>query len=338
MMKKSVIVTTLLAARCFHGHAKEIKISEVKRTEIKPEDADGSLQWLVQSGIFQVPEKKEGGSRRAQQKRSNSHIRGLKKDGGKKHSKNKDDISYVDDYFQTNDFDDIIVEDDDTVLDDVSYSGERVYVLEGFLDKRHVGDPIYVNSNAPDNLDPGNVHIFVDAPLHDYTGVDYKPLIGLAQGSCTRTDSEGMGVCQFTFEMMESSTVVASFTAEGPVRGDINGDTLIVTGGLGELDDVSGEITLWTATLDETISPPNVLAPVEGLDFLNDGDGYYMLAQLSLFYDPGFDDIFVPTDIDSPEGYDINDYLSSDETDDVLIDDWAMDDVWLVDDDAFYTD
>ena len=71
---------------------------------------------------------------------------------------------------------------------------------------------------------------------------------------------------------------MASFTAEGPVENGVS-SLLTVTGGLGELEGVSGEVYLEAAYIDTTYRPATAVAD-SNLDFLEEAEGYLMNAYL----------------------------------------------------------
>lgn len=179
--------------------------------------------------------------------------------------------------------DDMVVgaEDDDIFLN----FGEIPYSIEGFIDTRNVDPPIFADPSNPDSFAAGNVQLFVDTPLWEIDGIEASALIGLVQGTCTRTDPgapgdfdyEGSGVCSLTFEAIVGEEIVASFTAEGRVLNPDNAmgreSVLTVKGGLGEFAGVSGEILLFPASLDTSVTPPFPNLD-SSLDFLNVFDGY----------------------------------------------------------------
>ena len=117
--------------------------------------------------------------------------------------------------------DDFFVVFDDNILD-----GEINVGFEAFVDTRNAGPPIFVDSSAPDQFQPGTVYVYADVPIQSFRFVDTLPMVGIVQGTCTRTDPdfedaevfEGKGVCQLTYELFDGNTVVASFQAEGTVQ------------------------------------------------------------------------------------------------------------------------
>lgn len=178
-------------------------------------------------------------------------------------------------------------------LDDDYYNGgggEIIYYINAFFDTREVGPPIYPDPSTPDEFGAGNVNLYSDAPLWDLFSIGASALIGLVQGTCTRTDPndvdsleyEGDGICSFTFEALSGSDVVASFTAEGTVKnaGDnYESSILVIKGGLGQFSGISGEVYLDTAYLDFDFSPPQAIYD-DQIDFLASPDGYLMYGTI----------------------------------------------------------
>eukprot|EP00934_Nitzschia_sp_Nitz4_P005807 Nitzschia sp. Nitz4//scaffold71_size96697//70465//73240//NITZ4_004704-RA/size96697-processed-gene-0.13-mRNA-1//1//CDS//3329557274//5797//frame0 len=170
-----------------------------------------------------------------------------------------------------------------------STSSENVYEIQGFIDTRNTDAPIYVDPENPDEYASGTVFTYVDTPIWEFDGVNTSALIGLVQGSCTRTDDSddavfaGTAYCTLTMEALLGSEVVASLTAEGTVVNEDNADSLIstltVTSGLGEFAGISGWIFLFSAFLD-TSSNPNIPVPDSSLDFLSETDGFVMYGVL----------------------------------------------------------
>jgi hypothetical protein len=224
--------------------------------------------------------------------------------------------------------------------DDFISSGEQKYVFSAFMDTRNV-QPVYVDPQFPDEYETGTVYPYADVLLQDPFAIDASPLLGIVQGTCTRTngnftdESEGRGFCQLTFEMLDVDTVVASFTAEGPIlNDDIVDSTLTVTGGLGELHGVSGKVLLYSSFLDYTLSPP-VMVPDDTVDVLAGGDGYTMYAELSVLFNPDFAD-WIPVD----DQFTVDDFYATDDyfqDDYISFDDFSFDDI-LSFDDIFLTD
>lgn len=177
--------------------------------------------------------------------------------------------------------DDLLTGDDDVLL----AFGEIPYEIEGFIDVRNVDPPIFADPSDPNTFAAGNVQLYVDTPMWEIDGVEASALIGLVQGTCTRTDPadegdvdyEGSGVCSLTFEAIVGDEIVASFTAEGRVINPDNSlgrqSILTIKGGLGEFAGVSGEIILQPATLDVDSTPPFPSLD-DSLDFFNVMDGY----------------------------------------------------------------
>ncbi len=132
-----------------------------------------------------------------------------------------DDQVFFDDAFADDAIDDFYVVFDDNILD-----GEINVGFVAFVDTRNAGPPIFVDSSAPDQFQPGTVYVYADVPIQSFRFVDTLPMVGIVQGTCTRTDPdfedaevfEGKGVCQLTYELFDGNTVVASFQAEGTVQ------------------------------------------------------------------------------------------------------------------------
>jgi hypothetical protein len=181
--------------------------------------------------------------------------------------------------------DDIFSGFDDDIFGGIGEPFE--YYIQGFVDTRDVGSPIYPNPSAPDDFAAGNVNLYSDTLLWDVENVGVSALLGLVQGTCTRTDPndvdsseyEGSGVCSFTFEALFGSDVVASFTAEGTVMNGA-GAQLVIKGGVGQFSGVSGEVFLETAFLDFDFSPP-LAQPDPTIDFLASPDGYIMYGYIN---------------------------------------------------------
>jgi hypothetical protein len=188
--------------------------------------------------------------------------------------------------------------------------GEQELFLEAFQDSRFLAPPILIGANVTDEFLPGTVILFNDAPVHHLDFVDGGSLLGIVQGTCTRTDRSvpisfdytGEGVCQLTYEVLEGSHVVASFIAEGAVDNTIDGSVLTVTGGLGELEGVTGIVTLQAATLNSATTPPTVM-PDGTLDFLSEVDGYYMTAELYVNFDVSFAVGDIPDDMEMGDDF-----------------------------------
>ena len=226
---------------------------------------------------------------------------------------------------------------DDTVSGG-GVGGEIIYLVDGFIDTRQVGPPIYANPNSPNEFAAGNVNLYADTPLWSLDGIGASALIGLVQGTCTRTDPnpatsaayEGHGFCTFTFEALSGSEVVASFTAEGTVQNpsDLQSSVLAIKGGLGQFEGISGEVYLDAATLDTTTTPPQALYDPSA-DFLADVDGYLMLAYI--YSDVRIDllgDDFVTDDVFVDDMVFVDDVVAGD---DVAVDDMFIDDAFLDD-------
>jgi hypothetical protein len=178
---------------------------------------------------------------------------------------------------------------DDDYGDDL-YVGDGLYLVNAFQDSRFDDPPIAPDPTNPDEAAAGTVYLFKDTPIQNKTAIDESGLLGFAQGSCTRTqnflqvpenDMNGKSYCQFTYEFIDNSgTRYASFTAEGAGQG--NFASLTVTGGLGELDGVSGIVELYVAMLDFSSSPPLLIRDESANDFLAFVDGYDMYAYLHI--------------------------------------------------------
>jgi hypothetical protein len=169
----------------------------------------------------------------------------------------------------------------------------RLITISGaFQDARFVAEPVYVDPALEDEFQAGTVYLYVDAGIQDGSvGIDVQPtILGSVQGTCTRTDPNpsdsfeylGKAICQFNYEFFDNAVLVASFSASGPVANGFS-NILAITGGLGDLEGVSGEVYLEAATVDLTFSPAMAAAD-PSLDFLADADGYLMTA--FLYTDP----------------------------------------------------
>lgn len=160
--------------------------------------------------------------------------------------------------------------------------------MNAFQDSRESADPIVPDFTDPDEFAAGTVYLFKDAPLQNKTAIDASGLLGLAQGTCTRTQDpqapgstgmDGKSYCQFTYEFIdEDGSTYASFTAEGAGQGNFT--SLTVTGGLGELDGVSGTVDLYVAMLDFSTMPPMLIQDGDANDLLAFVTGYDMYAYL----------------------------------------------------------
>ena len=254
-------------------------------------------------------------------------------------------VFLADDYIPG--YDDYIIGADDSI-NGGDVAGEIIYLVEGFIDTRLVGPPIYANPSTPNEFAAGNVNLYADTPLWTLDGIGASALIGLVQGTCTRTDPnnansaayEGHGFCSWTFEALSGSQVVASFTAEGTVQNPSNAQSSVLTikGGLGQFAGISGEVYLDTAVLDTSTSPPQALYDPNA-DFLSEPDGYLMLAYI--YSDVRIDllgDDFVTDDafIDDTVFLDdlfVDDTIGGNDTniDDQFIDDQFIDDAFLDD-------
>jgi hypothetical protein len=186
-----------------------------------------------------------------------------------------------------------------------------MYTIEAFMDTRGLAPPIYPDANEPDDFGTGNINVYTDTMLWELDAIGASALIGLVQGTCTRTDPnepsspdyEGRGWCTLTFEALIGTElgqeVVASFTATGSVLNHNNtnfeSSVLSITGGLGQFAGISGEIYLDTATLDLDQSPAKASYD-PSIDFLNSPDGYIMFGFL---YSDVRIDMLEPTD-DAP--------------------------------------
>lgn len=168
------------------------------------------------------------------------------------------------------------------------YVGDGLYVVSAFQDSRFNDLPIVPDPVNPDEAAAGTVYLFKDAPLQNKTVIDESGFLGLTQGTCTRTQNfqqpagngtDGKSYCQFTYEFIDNfGTTYASFTAEGVGQGHFA--SLTVTGGIGELEGVSGIVELYVAMLDFSSSPPLLLPDENANDFLAFVDGYDMYAYL----------------------------------------------------------
>lgn len=180
----------------------------------------------------------------------------------------------------------------DDGYDDDLYVGNGLYVVSAFQDSRFNGPPIIPDPTDPDEDEAavGTVYLFKDAPIQNKTAIDESGLLGLTQGTCTRTqnllqppgnDMDGKSYCQFTYEFIDNfGTRYASFTAEGAGQG--NFASLTVTGGLGELEGVSGNVELYVATLDFSSGMPRLVRDESANDFLAMVEGYDMYAYLNI--------------------------------------------------------
>lgn len=180
---------------------------------------------------------------------------------------------------------------DENRLDDLQLT------FRAFQDSRFLQSAIPTDANNPDFSLPGTVYLFTDAVLQQIDEIDRSPLFGMVLGSCIRTDLAtdafiGRAYCQFTYQLFDTLgesdyTVIASFSAEGPVSNDFS-SSLVITGGTGGLTGAKGEVFLEASFIDDSGS----LAVVDGtLDFLGPGaDGYTMEA--NVYIDPNFQFIF----------------------------------------------
>jgi hypothetical protein len=175
------------------------------------------------------------------------------------------------------------------------WEGELVYTIEAFMDTRGLAAPIYPDSSEPDNFGAGNVNIYTDTMLWELDAIGASALIGLVQGTCVRTDLNGVnsveyagrGWCSLTFEALVGTElgqeVVASFSAEGSVLNHNNtnfeNSVLTITGGLGQFAGITGDIYLDTAFLNTDVSPPKAVYDAN-IDFLNSPDGYILFGFL----------------------------------------------------------
>jgi hypothetical protein len=214
-------------------------------------------------------------------------------------------------------------------------SGEFNFQLEAFVDTRNIGPPIFVDTSAPNEFQPGTVYVYADVPIQGILFIDTSAMIGIVQGTCTRTDPDfldpdvfqGKGICQFTYEIFDGNVVIASFQGEGAVQNGFS-SALTVTGGLGLFQGATGQVTLIPATLNSTSTEDDFLSVLgvvpeldESIDFLSSEDGYYMFA-----------DVFINLlDLIT------DDFLIDDNfIDDNFIDDNFVDDNFIPFDDAFF--
>ena len=184
----------------------------------------------------------------------------------------------------------------DEDAEEAAFVGELMYTIEAFMDTRGLPTPsVYADGSDPNPIGAGNVNIYTDTLLWELDAIGASALIGLVQGTCTRTDVnddgssieyEGRGWCSLTFEALigtdQGQEVVASFTAEGSVSNHNSTDVstiLAITGGLGQFAGISGEIYLDTATLNSDVSPPEAVYDPT-IDFLSQHDGYIMFGFL----------------------------------------------------------
>lgn len=198
-------------------------------------------------------------------------------------------------------------DDDSTVVDDDLFS-EEVVSLTAFQDNRFSSaEPIYVNAGDPDIEETGNLWVYADVPLQEAGGVDVDPLLGFAQGTCQGVFSNLDGYCFFTYEFFDGMEVIATLTVQGATQ-PMGPSILTVVGGTGELEGVSGDVSLIPATLDTTVTPPAVVR--DESTFLGNPDGYYMEALLYVRYriadipgvggdveDPIIDDVVMMDDV-----------------------------------------
>jgi hypothetical protein len=157
---------------------------------------------------------------------------------------------------------------------DDSVSSEEVIFIAAFQDNRFSSaEPIYVNPNAPDPTATGNVWLYADIPLQEETGIDVKPLLGFAQGTCQSIFSDQDGYCNLTYEFFDGLEVIATLTAEGSTL-PTGPSILTIVGGTGELKGATGEVSLTPVSLDDTVTPPTIAD--DGSSFLGNPIGYYM--------------------------------------------------------------
>lgn len=185
-------------------------------------------------------------------------------------------------------------------------SAEEIVTLSAFQDNRFASpDPIYVTPENPDVEATGNVWIYADVPLQELFGIDVDPLIGFVQGTCQGIFSNQDGYCSFTYEFFDGLEVIATMAVQGATQ-PTGPSILTVVGGTGDLEGVSGEVSLIPASLDTTVTPPTVIE--DDSLFLGNPAGYYMEAVLYIRYG-----IAVVPDDDAAFP-----------ADDVLVDDFVM--------------
>ena len=144
MKSKIILLSTVLSSQCWLGAAKQAVKPVVKVTEVKPEDADGALDRLVESGVLQVAGAQKTRGAKTNKVERRRYVRGLKghkgppphpqagprttRDGHQQDYgyTNEDDTSYYDDYFDYDDYvDDLIV--DDVIVDDYYEEDDYYY-------------------------------------------------------------------------------------------------------------------------------------------------------------------------------------------------------------------
>ena len=135
MKSQLILLSTVLSL----GAAKQAVKPDVKLTAIKPEDANGALDRLVENGVFRVSgARKTRGTKDVVERRRNTRglkhkqppphpqagPRGTTRDGHDYGYTNEDDTSYYDDYFDYDDAVDDVIVDDYYEEDDYYYGGK----------------------------------------------------------------------------------------------------------------------------------------------------------------------------------------------------------------------
>ena len=158
MKNSHIIAASLLSAQGVLGYPKQNDVTEVRITDIKPEDAEGAIDKLAQNGIFREIEdgmlfkgvrdralgsKKQAGTEKKKrtggmEKRTRDAPPKKTRGGNQEkkterkppartnraHDEPTDDTSYFDDYFNYDDYwyyDDYYYEDDRYYYDDYYY-------------------------------------------------------------------------------------------------------------------------------------------------------------------------------------------------------------------------
>jgi hypothetical protein len=223
-----------------------------------------------------------------------------------------DDGYYTDDYY--------FYPSAEPLVDENLYAEELV-TLTAFQDNRFSSaDPIYVTPENPDVEATGNLWLYADVPLQEPFGIDVDPLLGFVQGTCQGIFSNLDGYCSFTYEFFDGLEVIATMTVQGATQ-PTGPSILTVVGGTGDLEGVSGDVSLIPTSLDTNVTPPAIVE--DNSPFLGNPDGYYMEAILYIRYSIAF----VP---DDGETVVPDDGETVAPVDDMLVDDGVMMDDLIV--------
>lgn len=170
---------------------------------------------------------------------------------------------------------DEIVSEDEEVEDDIT---ESLLLLRAFQDSRFTSLPSEIDNFFFDSSRPGTMYFFNDELVVNRTLIDTQEApFAQVRGTCIRTgpdapgdpDYAGLAHCQFVYDIFDDDgvTVIASLAVEGLV-GNGEFSTLAITGGTGEVVKAVGQVHLYPAALDSSVSPAAIVRDPT-LDFLD---------------------------------------------------------------------